>query len=85
MHSKYTQLINKITIIYPLKQKLMIHSDEEEVDLVLHVILLLCLIKQHNDSRGNRDNITRSAIVATKLSPWRHLLNAADEGPILTL
>jgi hypothetical protein len=57
----------------------MIHSDEEEVDLVLHVILLLCLIKQHNDYRGNRDNISRSAILSSKLSPWRHLLDNADE------
>ena len=61
----------------------MIHSDEEEADLVLHVILLLCLIKQHNDSRGIRNNITRSALVPSNLSPWRHLLHNADEASFL--
>jgi hypothetical protein len=83
MVSKYTQLINKITFNYQSKLFLIIHSDEEEADLVLHVILLLLLIKQHNDYRGNRDNITRSAILSSKLSPWRHLLVNADEASFL--
>ena len=83
MVSKYTQIINKITISYQLKLFLMTHSDEEEGDLVLHVILLLLLIKQHNDYRGIRNNITRSAILPSKLSPWRHLLHNADEACFL--
>ena len=58
---------------------------EEEADLDLCLLLFLfILIKYHNSIR-NRSYLTRNAVLSPSASPWKRLLEFADEGSFLNV